>query len=116
MTRDFTLTLKVARRQSGLSQEDCAHLINTHRTKISRLERGETPNIVDICKLAMIYGKPLESLCSEIFREIRQELKTQVDSLPQYQEKRSDRFNRSTTITVLASRLEALEQYDHGSA
>lgn len=116
MSKDFTLALKVARRQSGLSQEDCAHLLDTYRVRISRLECGETPNIVDMCKLSMIYGKSLESLCSEIFREISSELKEKLDTLPQVQEKRSDQFNRSTTISLLATRLEALKKFEHGAA
>jgi transcriptional regulator with XRE-family HTH domain len=82
MIQEFTLDLRAARRNSGLRQVDCAHLMGVNKTKISNLENGrQRPSVRDICTLSMIYGRSFESLFAGIFDELNDYRLTPVGSL-----------------------------------
>ena len=117
MFKEFAFDLKVARRKSGLSQSDCAHLLDVDRSKISRLERGDSPPTVrDICTLSLVYGKSFESLFCSIFKDVRNGLRERLASLPTQVGKRISQFNRNNTLNLLATRLDTLNKQDHGPA
>jgi len=117
MYNNFAFDLKVARRKSGLSQSDCAHLLDVDRSKISRLERGDSPpTIRDICTLSLVHGKSFESLFGTVFQEVYDSLRERLASIPSEAGKRMSQFNRTNTLNQLASRLETLTNKGHGSA
>lgn len=109
MIQEFTLDLRAARRNSGLRQVDCAHLMGVHKSKISNLETGrQRPSVRDICTLSMIYGRSFESLFSGIFDEVRADLAMRLPDVsapgPHYKR----RQNWSRTLRSLGERVEAL--------
>ena len=117
MLKEFAFDLKVARRKSGLSQSDCAHLLDVERSKISRLERGDSPpSVRDICTLSLIYGKSFESLFGTIFDEVRDGLRERLANIPSQAGNRISQFNRTNTLNLLAARLETIADHDHGAA
>ncbi|PHS21387.1 MAG: hypothetical protein COA84_15890 [Robiginitomaculum sp.] len=117
MYKAFAFDLKVARRKSGLSQSDCAHLLDVDRTKISRLEQGDSPpSIRDICTLSLVYGKSFESLFGTIFEEVREGLQERLTTIPALTGNRISQFNRTNTLNDLASRLNALTENNHEGA
>ena len=49
MTKAFALDLKVARKNSGLTQEDCAHLLGVCDATLAKMEGGtRTPTVREI--------------------------------------------------------------------
>jgi transcriptional regulator with XRE-family HTH domain len=106
MIQEFSLDLRAARRNSGLRQIDCAHLMGTNKTKISNLETGrQRPSVRDICMLSMIYGRSFESLFAGIFDEVRTELAAQLPGLPEPNAHYRRRLNRQRTLASLEARL-----------
>lgn len=113
MYHEFTLDLSVARRNAGLTQLECSHLIGGSRSKMSQIERGaRLPNIKEICALSLIFGRSFESLYAEIFRDVRQELGANLATLPEPRIIRLAQFNRTNTLNALAARL--LEETNTG--
>ncbi len=108
MIQEFALDLRAARRNSGLRQVDCAHLMGVSKNKISSLECGlSRPTVHDICTLSMIYGRSFESLFSGIFSEVRQELAERLLDVPDVGPRHKRRHNRNKTFQNLRERLEA---------
>lgn len=117
MLKEFAFDLKVARRKSGLSQSDCAHLLDVERSKVSRLERGDSPpSVQDICTLSLVYGKSFESLYGTIVQEVCDGLQERLTTIPAQTGNRMSQFNRTNTLNQLASRLNALTENDHDRA
>ena len=114
MIHEFTLDLRAARRNSGLRQVDCAHLLGAHKSKISALEMGrQRPSVRDICTLSMIYGRSFESLFAGIFDEVRADLAMRLHDLPEPGVNYKRRLNRECTLQKLEERVEAIElQFD----
>ena len=106
MFDEFIFDLKVARKKSGLSQADCGHLIGCSNHKISQLEHGDRlPTIREICALSVIYGRNFESLWAEVFRQVRADLETNLETLPEKRGNRPEVFSRAKTLERLAQRL-----------
>ncbi len=104
MTTQFSLDLTCARRQSGLKQSDCAHLLGRSLSSIARLESGERlPSLTDICTLSLVFGRSFEPFFESLFSEIRAELKTRLISLPPSD---ADQTNRQHSVEALRTRLE----------
>lgn len=114
MIKDFALDLKVARRKSGLTQADCAHLMGGTSSKICQLEKGiRTPALKEICTLSLIYGKSFESLFGAIFHDIRTELAENLTTMPESGENWAGTFNRQHTLERVGKDLIAnLEDYE----
>ena len=114
MIQEFTLDLRAARRNSGLRQVDCAHLMGAQKNKISNLETGrQRPTVRDICTLSMIYGRSFESLFSGIFDEVRADLAMRLPSLPEPSAHYKRRVNRDGSLQKLEERIEAIvPEYD----
>ena len=111
MITEFALDLKVARRKAGLSQQDCAHLLEVHPSKISLIEHGKAmPSVRDICTLSLIYGKSFESLFSVIMAEVTDALRDRMTTLPECPRQWLPKFNRQNTLNNLAARLHTLNQ------
>ena len=107
MIQEFTLDLRAARRNSGLRQVDCAHLMGVNKTKISNLENGrQRPSVRDICTLSMIYGRSFESLFAGIFDEVKADVFCHLSDLPEPQSHYGPATNRKRTLDGLRARLE----------
>ncbi len=116
MPTEFALDLKVARRKAGLTQADCAHLLDAHKSKISLMEHGKAmPSVRDICTLSLIYGRSFESLFGAIMQEARQALRERLATMPSGPSRFIGTFNRRRTLEKLAERL-AAQSNDHGAA
>ncbi len=117
MSHAFALDLKVARRKSGLTQQDCAHLLDVHKTKICLLEQGKTlPSVLEICTLSLLYGKSFESLFGSMMEDAHNVLKDQLATLPVVSSRWLGRFTRQNALNRLAARLDENNPPDHGSA
>lgn len=117
MNTELALDLKVARRKAGLTQEDCAHLLAVHPSKISLLEHGKAlPSVSDICTLSLIYGKSFEHFFGTLFLEARDALRARIMTVPDCPKKWLGRFNRQNTLNKLADRLRDLDDDRHEAA
>ena len=115
MNSSFTIDLHCARRKSGLTQGDLAHLLGCSKAKISRLESGGTqPGLRDICMLSYVYGKSFESLFGALFADIRHNLGERLTTLPGPREQYLGTFNRKNTLDALADRLAGEIDHQHG--
>lgn len=113
MQNVFAFDLHLARRKSGLTQEDCAHLLETTQTRYSRLERGERmPDAQEICLLSLIFGRTFESFYSDLFRQLRQTLPERLQDLPPGPTLWPLKTNREKTLARLAMRLVAEAEQD----
>ena len=113
MIHEFALDLRAARRNSGLRQVDCAHLMGVNKTKISNLENGrQRPSVRDICTLSMIHGRSFESLFAGIFDEVKADIFCHLTDLPEPRAHYGRSNNRSRTLESLKTRL----QDDHNEA
>ena len=56
MIQEFTLDLRAARRNSGLRQVDCAHLMGVNKTKVSNLENGRQPAAINFAQVNEMDG------------------------------------------------------------
>ena len=106
MKAPFNLDLKVQRRKSGLSQEDVAHLIGVHPSKISTLEAGKTlPSLKDIAALSVIFGKSFEEFVHSFVQEARKQIGARLPSMPEAPKRWLSHFNRQHTIDAMADQL-----------
>lgn len=57
----FLVRLRLARKESGLSQKEVADLLGRHQVFISRCESGERRlDVIELQDFAKTYGKPVE--------------------------------------------------------
>lgn len=116
MSTEFALDLRLARRKSGFTQRDVAHLLGAHQTLVSELERGrQLPTLEQIVALSLIYGRSFESLFSELMRTARERLQQRILRMPDGVRSYVGTFNRDASIERLARRL-AAESDAHGGA
>ena len=114
MVYNFSLDLKVARRRSSLSQADCAHLLGTDNTRISRLEAGTSmPNMVELSILCLVFNRPVGGVSQDVILSILNDLETRLSSMPGCPENWPGRDNRVKTLSSLAEKLRALGADDH---
>ena len=117
MYQSLALRLRVARRKSGLTQVDCAHMLDVHKSKISLLEQGKVlPNTSEICTLAFIHGLSLNSLFDNIMEDARETIKNRLATLPAISNKWLGRFNRQHTLNRIAARLDESDPQGYGQA
>ena len=116
MSTEFALDLRLARRKSGFTQRDIAHLLGAHQTLVSELERGrQLPTLTQIVTLSLIYGRSFESLFAELMKSARDQLCKRILRMPSGVCSYVGTFNRDASIERLARRL-ADEQADYGGA
>ena len=103
---DFALDLKAARRQSGLTQEDCAHLMGCNAAKLTRLERGERlPGIQEMVFLGLIFGRTFENLFAGLLKDCRDVLSKNLETLPEGPKRWSFGSNRQKSLDRIAGDL-----------
>ncbi|MFZ7093734.1 helix-turn-helix transcriptional regulator [Primorskyibacter sp. 2E233] len=87
MFEEFILDLKSMRKKSGLSQEDCGHLIGSTHNIIGRIERGERkPTVEEICALQLLFARSFDSLYGECLGKARVTLADNLRTLPEPQD------------------------------
>lgn len=108
MLTDFALDLRLARRRSGLSQHEVAHLLAMDQSTLSDLERGETsPTMRQLTVLSLIYGRSFHSLFVEIAREVKPGLTSRLNTLPERKRPHVAMLNRDITLKRMRVRLTA---------
>jgi len=113
MITEFALDLRHARRKSGLSQAEVAHLIAINQATYSRFEHGTlSPSVEQLCILSLIYGRSFSSYFERITTAQKPGLKKRLDALPPKDRPKVRIFNRAHTLEKLRQRLDP----NHGSA
>lgn len=116
MSTEFALDLRLARRKAGLTQRDVAHLLGSHQSAVSDLERGRTlPTLHQIVTLSLLYGRSFESLFSAVMRDARRGLRERLDTLPETVRSFAGTARRTHSLDRLRRRLDA-DNGDHGGA
>lgn len=106
--------LQSLRRKSGLSQADCAHLLDTPRSRLSKLESGlQTPTVEEICKLSLIFGEEISEMFRDVFPAIKDALIDRIQSLPDPESNFAGSMTRYQTLERLAARLSDDNTTDH---
>ncbi|MCO5792819.1 MAG: helix-turn-helix transcriptional regulator [Blastomonas sp.] len=106
MSTEFALDLRLARRKAGYTQRDIAHLLDSHQTLVSELERGcRQPTLIQIVTLSLIYGRSFESFFSEQMGTARKKLQKRIVRMPAGGRSYVGTFNRDASIERLARRL-----------
>lgn len=113
MIYEYSLDLKVARRKSGLSQGDCAHLLGIDQPRLSKMEAGKsTPSIYELSILCLVFDTPASAVHDRILASLALALEERLGSMPDCPTNWPDRFNRSNTLNILAEKLETLSRTD----
>ena len=116
MKSQFALDLRVARRNAGLTQRDCAVLLSIQPSRYSDIENGKyLPRLPEICALSLIFGRTFEGLYGTLFNEAREALRATILTLPTDTRVYVGTKNREHTIEALAIRL-AEERSGHEDA
>jgi len=103
MNNTFASDLKNARCDSGLTQQDCAHLLGVSTARISSFENGQkVPGLRDICAFSLLFGRSFESLFNDIFDEVKAHMNASFDNLPDGSD---DHFERQASLNRLYERL-----------
>lgn len=106
MSTEFALDLRLARRKSGLTLKDTAHLLDVHPATLSALERGKrTPSVPQVCQLAVIYGRSFQSLFNSESDAARDRVRQQLPSVPQAGPRWLGRVQRDRHLERLSARL-----------
>ncbi len=106
MQNDFSLDLKTTRKQAGLTQKDCGHLLGGSESRIKQLEGGtRLPTLPEMCTLSLIYGRSFECLFTPLFADVRKRLGKRLGTMPDAPKKSIRNFNRKDTLDALAERL-----------
>jgi transcriptional regulator with XRE-family HTH domain len=115
MSSQFALDLRLARKKAGYTQEDLAHLLDTHQTVVSQLEHGKRrPSLIEIIDLSLVYGRSFDSFFAEVMAERKKHLSVRLSTLPAPGRKAMSTFNRPGSLARMKRRL--AEGQDHGSA
>ena len=106
MSSFFAHDLKVARKQSGLTQKDVAHLLDCSTKEIAAFERDERlPTLPQLTKLAVIFNRIFPSLYASLRTTARQELFQQLPGLNEPRLGAMDSFKRDNSLKSLEARL-----------
>ncbi|RWQ58822.1 helix-turn-helix transcriptional regulator [Mesorhizobium sp.] len=111
MIYEYALDLRVARRKSGLSQADCAHLLGVDPSRLSKLEAGKsTPSIYELSLLCLVFNTPASTVHDRILVSMAMTLGERLASMPTCPANWLNQYNRSSTLNTLAQKLETLSQ------
>lgn len=106
MLSDFALDLRLARRKSGLSQREVAHLLAISQPALSKLESGQnSPTVRQVTQFSLIYGRSFPALFEEIADELKPKLIKRLDALPERPRRHIAQFVRTRTLRLMRLRL-----------
>lgn len=107
--KEIAADLRVGRRESGLSNQDLAHLLAVDTARISRLENGKTElTLKEVCSLSLIYGKPVDGLLQICLSSVSVAIKDRLVDMPDEPEYWKAYEQRRNTLNTLAQTLETL--------
>lgn len=110
----FGADLRIARKRSGLTQQDCAHLLGVDQSQISKLEAGKVdPSLQQLTLFYLIFGAWSEPLWSGLMHSLVEELRGRLITLPEPEASWPSKAARKSTIDALAKRLYDLEADDN---
>lgn len=114
MSTQFGIDLRVARRKSGLTQTDVAHLIESHQSSVAALENGNAePTVEQMCLFWLIFGRTFEGAYDDLLERGRKRLRRNLPSLPASPETSFMSRNRESSLQKLEVRLrEAQSPHD----
>ncbi len=115
MRKEIRVDLKIGRNQSGLSNEDVAHLLGVNKCRVSKLENGRaTPRPDELCALCLIYGRAVDHLFPLTTRSLIEEMKQRLDRMPEEPKAWERKHDlRLDTLNGLHQRLRELShEYD----
>ena len=114
MNHLFPVDLRCARRNAGLTQADCGHLLRINASTVKKLEDGKRePSLREILALSLILGRTFESFFSELLTEVRADLSERLATLPTPEAEHASTLNRKTTLERLERRLAEEYAADH---
>lgn len=112
MHTQFAHDLRVARRKTGFTQKDIAHLLEAQSSLLSTLEGGtRRPTLEQIIDLSLIYGRSFESLFGVLLDERRLHLRAALERLPEQAQPTAETYNRAASIKRLKRRLNEPASY-----
>lgn len=113
MPYNFGLDLRVARRKSGLTQKDCAHLLGDSEPRISKLESGAVlPTSRELAILCFIFETETARLNLGIIASESDALNILLGTMPDCPQNWPSRRDRLKTLNGAAERLLALDPED----
>jgi transcriptional regulator with XRE-family HTH domain len=115
MSTQFAQDLRLARKKSGFTQGDVAHLLAAQQSIVSDLEQSKIPpNLEQIVELSLIYGRSFESFFAEVMDRCRQHLTIRLETLTAPSKQTAHTFSRPGSLARLKRRL--AETPDYGGA
>ena len=108
MKHHYALTLRAARRRSGLTQEDCAHFLGITQPRMSKIESGVyEPTLKEACALCILFDMPLTELYSDTALGVARQFKDRLPTVPDAPLLWRVKQRRLDTLASLRFRLEA---------
>ncbi len=108
METNYALELKVARRRSGLSQQDVAHLLGISRVRVSKLECGiAVPTPDELTTFSLIYSRSFLTLGGPVMPVLFRTLRDRLETFPNRDSYAGGTSTKADTINGLSKRLAA---------
>ena len=115
MNKTFASDLNNARLESGLSGEDCVHLLGMKTARFQHLERGGViPTLSELCGLNILFNQAFENLYNDIFDEVKAHMSASLENLPDAVEVFGNDVTRLRSLNSLAERLQSFGIDDYG--
>jgi len=112
--KDVKVDLRINRRESGLSNDDLAHLLAVSSDRVSRLQTGRgTLSVYEVFLLSLIFDKSLDNLFITSTGNAITALKERLANMPNEPVDWRAHDNRLNTLNRLTQRLQALTQLNH---
>jgi transcriptional regulator with XRE-family HTH domain len=106
MHKTFGADFRAARRRSGLTQEDCAHLLDIDQSQVSKLEAGKVePTLRQLTTCYLVFGTWSRPLWNGVLRDLVDELRERLLTLPAEQSSWPQKAARRTTLDTLGRQL-----------
>ena len=107
METNYALELKVARRRSGLSQKDIAHLLGISRVRVSKLECNlAVPTPDELTTFGLIYSRDFLTLGGPVLPVLCRTLRERLNTFPNRDDYvRGGISAKATTLQKLSNQL-----------
>jgi len=115
--KDVMVDLKINRKESGLSGEDLAHLLDTSTARISKLHTGKAVmTIEELCSLSLIYGKTVDHLFGLAICKLAKSLRYRLSDMPNEPNYWKAHDQRLDCLNSMTTRLLTLSPEQNASA
>ena len=114
METNYALDLKVARRRSGLSQQDVSHLLGISRVRVSKLECGiAKPTPDELTTFSLIYSRSFLTLSGAVMPVLLRTLRDRLNTFPNRTNYAGGKSAKAATLNTLSERLAAPSYSNH---